>query len=204
MPPPGPFDGAIRVPRRTPRIPESRVDHARVRRIDHDFDRADVLILVEHFLPALAAVRRAEHAALGVRRVQMPDRRDEHDVRILRIDGDLADVLRVVEADVRPRLSGVGGLVHAVAVAHRVAQRRFAAADVHRVRRGRRDRDRADRRHGLRVEHRRPHAPRVDRLPHAAVHRAEIEFVRPPRARRSPHPRDRRGTGRAFASAGRR
>ena len=78
----------------------------------------------------------------------------------------------------RPRLAGVGRLVDAVAVAHRIAQRRLAAADVDRVRRRRRHRERADRRDRLRIEHRRPDAPAVDRLPDAAVHRSEVELVR--------------------------
>ena len=46
-----------------------------------------------------------------------------------------------------------------------------------RHRRRRSDRDGADRCHRLRVEHRLPYAPRVDRLPHSAVHGAEVELV---------------------------
>ena len=95
------------------------------------------------------------------------------------MDGDLADVLRGIEPDMRPRLSGVRGLVHPVAVANGVAQRRFTAADVHDVGRRWRHRDRADRRDGLRVEDRGPYSARIDRLPHTAVDRAEIELVRP-------------------------
>ena len=111
----------VRVPRRTSRIPESRVHDLRIRRIDHHLDGTDVLVLVEHLLPRLAAIDRLEDAALGTRRVQMPDRRHEHDVRILRVHRDSADVLRVVEPDVRPCLASVGRLVHAVAEASRVA-----------------------------------------------------------------------------------
>ena len=69
----------------------------------------------------------------------MSDRGDEEDVRVSRVDRDLADVVRVGEADVRPRLSGIGGLVQAIAVAHRIAKRRLATTDVHDVRSRRRD-----------------------------------------------------------------
>jgi len=106
----------------------------------------------------------------------VPDRRHEEHVGVLGIDGDLADVLRVVEAQVRPAFPGVVGAIDAVAEAHRVTQRRFAAADVHDVRRGRRHGDRADRGNRLSVEHRLPSPAAVDRLPHAAVHRAEVEL----------------------------
>ena len=111
----------------------------------------------------------------------MPDRRDEHDRRVSWVDRDLADVLRVVETDVRPRRAGIGRLVHAIAVSNRVAQRGFAASDVNDVRRRRSDGDRTDRRDRLRIEHRRPHPSRIDRLPHATIHGAEIELVRSPR-----------------------
>jgi hypothetical protein len=55
--------------------------------------------------------------AVRVRRVEMSNRRNEDDVRIVRIDGDLPDVLRAVESEMSPALTGVGRLVHAVAVA---------------------------------------------------------------------------------------
>ena len=111
----------------------------------------------------------------------MADDGDEHDVGVLGIDRDAADVVRVLEADVRPRPPAVDRPVHAIAVADRIAQRRFAAPDVDDVGVRRRDRERADRRDRLRVEHRRPRAARVHRFPDAAVDRAEVELVRPAR-----------------------
>ena len=81
----------------------------------------------------------------------------------------------------RPRVPRVCGFVDAVSVAHRIAQRRLARAGVDQIGVRRRDGDRADRGDRLRVEHRRPRAARVGRFPHAAVHRAEIELVRPAR-----------------------
>src|SRR5262245_57442243 len=87
----------IRVPRRPPRIPETRVNDVRVPRIDDDFHRADIAVGTEHFLPRRAAVARAIDAAIGTRRVEVTHRRNEDDVRIPRIDRDFADVLRGVE-----------------------------------------------------------------------------------------------------------
>jgi hypothetical protein len=37
----------------------------------------------------------------------VPDRGDEHDVRVLRVDGDLADVLRLAQSQMRPVLARI-------------------------------------------------------------------------------------------------
>jgi hypothetical protein len=92
-------------------------------------------IVKEHLLPGLAAVFRAIHPAFGVRGVQLADRRHEEHVGVLGIDRDLPDVLRRVEAQMRPGLPRVIGAVDAVAEPDRVAQRGFAAAHVDDVRR---------------------------------------------------------------------
>ena len=114
MPPPVPRHTRV-LPRPLPLLPQRRVDDVRVRRIDVDVVAAGVLVLVQDLLERLAAVGRAEDAALLVRAVRMAEHRDEQPVRIARIDGDLRDLLRVAQAEVRPRLAGVGGLVDAVA-----------------------------------------------------------------------------------------
>src|SRR5258708_5364373 len=166
-------------PRWPPRIPQSRIDHARIGRVDDDLDRADVLILVEDFLPGAAAVARAVQTAVRVRGVEVANRSHEDHVGVPGIDSDLADVLRVAQAEVRPRVAGVGRLVDAVTEAHRVAQGGLAAADVDHVGRRWRDRQRTDRRDGLVVEYREPGSAGVDGFPDAAVHVAEVELVGP-------------------------
>src|ERR1019366_2413346 len=66
----------------------------------------------EDFLPGLAAVGRAEQAALGVRAERVAERRDEGGVRIARAHDHPADVARAVEK--RPPVrAAVGGLPHA-------------------------------------------------------------------------------------------
>ena len=59
---------------------------------------------------------------------------DEEAVRILRIDGNLGDLLGVAKAEVRPGLARVGRLVDAVADREVGARQAFAAADVDDVR----------------------------------------------------------------------
>ena len=169
----------IGVPRRPARVPQARVHHLRVRRIDGNVDRADAVVLVQNPFPRFAAVCRSVDAALRVRRIEMTDCRHEDDVRVLRIHGDAADVVGVVESDVRPGNARIDRLVHAVAVADRIAERRLTTANVNRVGTRRRHGERADRGDRLRIEHGRPGAAGVHRFPDAAVHGSEIELVRP-------------------------
>jgi hypothetical protein len=103
---------------------------------------------------------------------------DEEAIRIPRIDLDAGDLLAVAQAEMRPRLSGVGGLVHAVADRQIRALQPFAAADINDVGVREGHSNRPDRAGRLVVEDRRPRAPRVDGLPHAAVHHPHIEGER--------------------------
>ena len=83
--------------------------------------------------------------------------------------GELGNLLRVAQAEVRPGLAGVGGLVDAVADGEVRTRQPFAAADVEDVRIGRRDGDPADRSGRLIVEDRLPRPAGVGGLPDAAV-----------------------------------
>ena len=116
-----------------------------------------------------------------MRGIGVADRGDEHDVRVSRIDGDAADVVSIVQAEMGPRPAAVDRLVHPVPVADRIAERRLAAADVDRVGAGRGNGKRADRGNGLRIEDRKPRPAGVSRFPDAAVHRSKVELVRPAR-----------------------
>src|SRR5262249_14421845 len=96
----------IRVPSGPTRVPQRGVDVLRVRRIDHDVDGANVVALEQDFVPRAPAVGSLVDATIWTRLVEMTDGGDKDDVRILRIDCDLADVLAVVEAGIsqmRPR-----------------------------------------------------------------------------------------------------
>ncbi len=125
------------------------------------------------FTNVCAAVGRAIDAALLVRSVGMAQRRDEQPIGILRIDGDVGNLLRVAQTEVRPRPPGVGRLVDAVAGREVGTMQAFAAADVDDVGVGGRNGDRADRPGRLVVE---------DRLPRRARRRSSS------RRRRSPPP----------------
>ena len=76
-------------------------------------------------LPILAAIGRAEDAALLIPPKGMPQRRHKDRVRILRVNANLADVARVFQADMLPAAPGVGGLVNTVAMRDINADRRF-------------------------------------------------------------------------------
>ena len=203
MPPLVPLPGAV-LPRPLPLLPQRRVDDVGVGRIDVDVLAAGVLVLEQHVLERLAAVGRAEDAALLVRAVGMAERGDEQAIRVLRIDRELRNLLRVAQAEMRPGLAGVGRFVDAVADGEVRARQPFAAADVDDVRIGRRDGDPADRSGRLVVEDRLPGAAGVGRLPDAAVDHADVEGVR--LAAHGPRPPSsaRRGADRCCAIASRR
>ena len=166
------------LPRTLPLLPQRGVDDVRIGRVDVDVVAARVLVLVEHLLERLAAVERPEDAALLVGPVRVAERRDEQAVGIARIDGDARDLLRVVEAELRPCAAGVGGLVDAVTRRQVGPVQAFAAPDVDDVRIGGGHGDRSDGSGGLVVEDRHPGAPGVGRFPDAAVHRRHVEGVR--------------------------
>src|SRR5262249_24540970 len=121
-----------------------------------------------------------ENPAVRAVGVEVSDRRDEHDVGVLQIYRDAADMLRIVEPQVGPGLSGVRRLVDTVRETGRVSKGRFAASDVDRIGGGRRHRDRADGGDGLIIEDGLPDPAAVDRLPEPAVHRARVELLRTP------------------------
>jgi hypothetical protein len=117
----------------------------------------------------------------------VPEDGDEHAVRVARVDDDLGDLLRVGEAQVRPRLPAVGGLEDPVAGGEVGALQPLAAAGVDHVGVRFGDGEGADGAGRLVVEDRRPHAPVVVRAPDAAVVHADVERPRP---RRDAHGRD--------------
>src|SRR5258705_1041615 len=83
-------------------IPKRGVDGARVIRIEGQVDGAGVFILGKDSRPGLAAIRSAIDPALSVRSKAMTECGDEHNIRILWINQDPADLSRIAEADVRP------------------------------------------------------------------------------------------------------
>ena len=100
-------------------------------------------------------------------------------VRVLRVDADHADLLRVLQTDVRPGLACVQRLVNAVAVRGIAADRALACAHINHVVVGVRYRNRSD---GTEVDvpvgDRLPNVPAVRRLEDAATGSAEVEDQR--------------------------
>src|SRR5204862_7374735 len=121
---------APHAPRIAARFPQRRVQRLRMIRIDDELDRAGLVVLVENLLPRLAAVLRAEDAAIGIRRRVMTERRHVDDVGVAGIDANLRDVLGLGEAGLRPRLPGIGRLVRAVALDDVAADIRSARSDL--------------------------------------------------------------------------
>src|SRR6185295_1449656 len=165
-------------PRPLTRRPQVSVNDFRVLRIEGERDRAGVLVFVENFLPRLAAVRRAKHAALFVRAVRMSESGDVDEIRIARIDEDRADLLCVAQSEMSPRLAAVSRFINAVAGGEIGPLESFATADVDCVRVRRCDCERADRTRWLIIKDRFPRVAVIVRLPNAAVVHSYIEDIR--------------------------
>ncbi|GBD16679.1 hypothetical protein HRbin26_01582 [bacterium HR26] len=157
-------------------LPDRREEDARVVAIHRDVVAAGVRALVEHLLPGLAAIGRAEDAALLVGPEGMAERRHVDDVRVARVDHDLADVAGVGEPAVDPGTAGIRGLVDAIAVGDVVADAGLAGADIDDVGVGFRHRDGTDSGGAEEaVGDVAPGHPAVGRLPDPASAGAEVE-----------------------------
>src|SRR5581483_8141692 len=165
---------AVEPPGCAHRLPHGGVENVRVGGIERDIDGAGLVVHIDDLLPGLAAVGGAEEAAFGVRAPGVAEGRDEDDVGIARVHDDAGDVARVVEADVRPGLTGVHGFIHPVAEGDVAANAGFAGADVDDVGIGRRHGNAADGRDRLLIEERNPGDAGVGGFPDAAGDRAEI------------------------------
>jgi len=96
-------------------LPHPRDQGFAVMRIKRKTGAAGILVGKEHAVPMLPAIGGAINAALLLRACGATQRADEDDLRIRGIYDDAADAAGLVQTHVRPRLSGVGGLVDAVA-----------------------------------------------------------------------------------------
>ncbi len=151
---------------------------ARVGRIERQIRASRVGALVQDLLERTSAVGGPEDSALLVRPVWVPENGDEQAIGIFRIDDDLRNLLAVAKVQVRPGPAGVGGLVDPVPRRQVRALQPFPAPDINDSGIGRRDGDRAHGSRRLPVEDRRPRRPVVGALPHAAVHRPDVEQIR--------------------------
>ena len=105
----------------------------------------------------------------------MAECRDQHDIRIVRIDDHRPDLTRVLEAEMAPGLAAIDRPVHPIAIGHVAARCSLAGADVDDVVIGGRDGDGADGADRGVIGQRLPGVSAIGRLPHPARHRSEIK-----------------------------
>ena len=176
-------DAAVRpaadhLPDVAPALVRARVHDVRALRIERHVGDARVLVDRERGGPRLAAVGRLVEAALAAFREERPLCGDPDDVRIAGIDDDAADVLGRLEADARPRLARVRGLVDAVAEVRAALARVFARAEPEDVRVPGIDDDAAQRERSVVLEDRLERDAAVHGLPHAAECRRDVPDAR--------------------------
>ena len=118
---PGPASRKSQARRRA--RPRRGVEAVRIRGVEDEVDGAGVGLArgVEGERPRRAAVAGDEDAALASGGVERPDGGDPGRVGVRRVEADAADVVAVVEPEVRPRLAAVGALVDAGAGVGRAA-----------------------------------------------------------------------------------
>ena len=150
------------------------VERVGVARVHHDLVDARVLAASQDLLPGLAGIDRLEKAAVPSGRPQRPLGRDVDDVRVPRIDDDVADVLGPLEPHVLPGLAAVTASVDAVAIPDVASAHVLTRPHPHDVGGVRIDRDAADRVGALVVEDRLPRGARVGRLPDAATSDCDV------------------------------
>ncbi len=147
------------------------VEHVGVARVHRDVVDAGVLADGQHGLPRLPGVGRLVEAAVAARRPERAHRGHVDHLRVAGVHDDAADVHRVLEAEVLPRLAAVGGAVDAVPVGNAALAVVLPRADPDDVRVVGVERDAPDRERAFRVEDRRPRDPGVLGLPDAADRR---------------------------------
>src|SRR5207244_3218624 len=144
------------------------INNVGIRRIERDVGEAGVFVDVFDLAPRPPAVGRLVDAAIRTGAEEVTGRGHVDRFGILRVDHDARDRLRLPQADVRERLAAVGRLVDAVAERGRLAIVGFAGPDVHDVGVRWMDRDVADRRGAVGLEHRLEGDAVVLRLENAA------------------------------------
>src|SRR5207237_3511713 len=91
------------LPRPTEDLPEARVQSAGIVGIHREVGGSRLLVDEEDLLPCLAAVFRAEDAALRVGPPDVSLSGDVHQVRVGRMDPDPRDLPRIAQTHVGPR-----------------------------------------------------------------------------------------------------
>src|ERR1700733_14812183 len=154
------------------RLPERGIENARIVGVRSHVGNSGHVVLVESFVPGLAAVGRSVHAAIFAGRADaengVAENTDDADVRVARINEDRADEARIFQADVGPAGAGIGRAVDAIAGSL------FPGADDDDIGIRCGDGEVADGGYVLLVEDWFPGGAAARRFPHAAAGRAHV------------------------------
>src|SRR5579872_177488 len=124
---------AIHAPWCPPGLPERGKNDVGVGRIECQIDSACVFIFVENFGPGLPAIGGAKDTPLRILTKRVAQCRYKSDVGVLRMDNQAADGHCIVKAGSAPRLSAVGGFIHAIAGNDVATNARFPGAGIDHV-----------------------------------------------------------------------
>src|SRR5688500_3764832 len=160
------------------RLPESGVQHVRVVRIHDEIHDTGGVVPEQNALPGGPTIPGAIHPARRMRPEDVAEDADIDEIGVRRVHDDIANVFAVGESFQRPRAAAIRRLPHPIPMRDVAANRIFTAADVHDVRIGGSDADRADGASEIAVRYREPRLPTVSRLEDAAAGRSMVVLVR--------------------------
>src|SRR5207253_6488557 len=145
---------------------------------DHDkIGKACVFVDELDVVPGLAAVGGFVDSTFLIRSEQVSEHRHVNYVRILRIDDDAGDRLRILEAHLREGLAAIGRFIDAVAEARTLAVIGLAGPYPNDVGIRRRNGDVPNRSSRIGVENRRESRAVIDGFPDSAGRKAHVVSI---------------------------
>jgi len=162
-------------------MPCAGKQNLRIARTDRQIGNANVGSLIEHLAPMRSSIDGLVDAAFRIWAISMTECADVNHVRILRIHHDAADLVGVLQTDVRPGCAAIGRFVDAVTGRQIGTNVGLAGSSVDGLGIRGRHGDRADRSHRLALKNRSPYRSGIRGFPDTPIDRAKIKSGRVPR-----------------------
>src|SRR6266480_5067273 len=94
------------------RLPKRGEDNVGIVRVEDNMDAAGIFVFRQDFRPGLATVTRAKNPALLVLTEGLAQRRHEHNVGILGMNNERADLAAIFQSNILPSPSGIDRFIN--------------------------------------------------------------------------------------------
>ena len=115
---------------RTQDAPGSGIQYCGVARFHHQVAATGLIIYIQYFFPAAAAIGGFENTPFFIGTEEMADGRHPYDIGILGMNDDADDMPRILQADITPAAASIIGTPDAEAFAHIAPQGIFPFAHI--------------------------------------------------------------------------